>query len=324
MSDYSDNHPSAFDGLRLPQVLALLKVLHEATLATRQIVQHAFHDAAPNFAKTIDFMSGIGAVKNRSERLFVFGMPTLTGEADSDRKAVATAIIKLIVRDGNRYRTELFGYLRRFHIHESKPIYQPNPSERACSSEVRNFLMDLGLVTHDARTGEYKLAQDALPSFALALASTAPTLPAAFEAHQQAKEELGSATEEAVLVFEKGRVGPDLADEVELVSATNVAAGYDIRSVSVCSASLMFPRYIEVKAVPRDSFRFYWTSNEVGLAKALGDWYYLYLVPIGNNGVADIARLRMICDPCSAVLGTHSDWYIEENVLRCCLRNTTE
>ena len=82
----------------------------------------------------------------------------------------------------------------------------------------------------------------------------------------------------------------------------NVAAGYDIRSLTVSNDSETVPRFIEVKAVSPVSMCFHWTRNEVAVACTLRDFYFLYLLPVTGSGGFDVANLRIICDPHKRVL----------------------
>jgi hypothetical protein len=85
------------------------------------------------------------------------------------------------------------------------------------------------------------------------------------------------------------------------------------------SATHVRQRYIEVKAVPRQSLRFYWTRNEVEFAAIVGPLYYLYLVPVEAGGIPDLDALTILSDPCSTVLDG-DDWVTEANVVQCQLR----
>ena len=90
----------------------------------------------------------------------------------------------------------------------------------------------------------------------------------------------------------------------------NVAAGYDIKSFESKQDKngLAIPRFIEVKAVASINYRFYWTRNEIEVAKQLRNRYYLYLVPIsGKNGI-DIQGLMKIKDPYLNVYKTSLKW----------------
>jgi hypothetical protein len=87
----------------------------------------------------------------------------------------------------------------------------------------------------------------------------------------------GRIAEDWVVDFERRRLnGHPLLAQIRRISSENVAAGFDILSFSTTSA-LFHDRYIEVKsrALP---VRFFWTSNEMAVAKERGETYCLYIV----------------------------------------------
>ena len=76
--------------------------------------------------------------------------------------------------------------------------------------------------------------------------------------------------------------------------------------------------------MPRSTFQFYWTSNEVAVAGQLGPWYYLYLVPVGDKGKLMLDDLKIVRDPCSVVMGAKEKWIVETGLLRCTLSSQVE
>lgn len=93
----------------------------------------------------------------------------------------------------------------------------------------------------------------------------------------------GRKAEEYVLLFEKQRLREqgliEEADRVERISDELVNAGYDILSFSTPGSEPN--RFIEVKSVNEDQ-SFYWSRNELEVARVLGEQYYLYLVNQDN------------------------------------------
>jgi hypothetical protein len=134
----------------------------------------------------------------------------------------------------------------------------------------------------------------------------------------EAKGDLGWMAERAVVQWERSRLGGSDASRVEHIAELDVAAGFDVLSATI-EGDEICQRFIEVKAVPQHSLRFYWTQNEVEVARAVGPLYYLYLVPIRADGLPDVDRVTIISDPCLTVLGGDT-WATEANVLQCQLR----
>jgi|LSQX01.1.fsa_nt_gb hypothetical protein len=89
----------------------------------------------------------------------------------------------------------------------------------------------------------------------------------------------GEKAEVFVFGWEHGRIKCRKARNlIRKISDIDVAAGYDIVSVN-SDASTVADRFIEVKAVGKD-FKFYWSRNEIDVARTLGEQYYLYLVEL--------------------------------------------
>jgi hypothetical protein len=134
------------------------------------------------------------------------------------------------------------------------------------------------------------------------------------------REALGREAELRALAYERHRVGEKYADRVVHVSLGDDGAGYDIESVTVVSEDEVLPRLIEVKAVSADSFRFFWTANEVTTARRFGSWYFLYLLPASAERF-DIDGMKRISDPYRRVLQENERWTIESELLRCELKS---
>ena len=93
---------------------------------------------------------------------------------------------------------------------------------------------------------------------------------------------LGAKAENAVVEFEKGRLRklgkPIQAELVKRISTINTAAGYDIESFDGETDEVFPNRFIEVKATAGDALRFYWTINEMNVAKKKKKSYWIYLM----------------------------------------------
>lgn len=90
----------------------------------------------------------------------------------------------------------------------------------------------------------------------------------------------GAEAENWVLEYERDRLQragfPLEASAVAIISGIDVCAGYDIESFDGESTGLRPNRFIEVKSTAADEIVFFWSSNEIAAAGALGDQYWLY------------------------------------------------
>jgi len=317
MSGSLDGSPSEFDGLRQRQVCELLRVLSEAELATKEHIRRRYAEREARFDETLAFLLEVRAVEEAGA--LICPALALAAISPDDYVKVSEATLRLLMNHDTRYRREVCDYLARFRVAGGAVVYRPLHTRSSAESGVRNFLMDLGVVTYDGNAGEYLLppthsalyAQARYPHRAITLAE--------LKARLLAKEKLGLDAEKAVLVYERQRVGHHFEREVRHVATQDVAAGYDVLSVTVQDDGETTPRYIEVKAVPRDTYRFLWTANELTMAEAFGPRYYLYLVPVGSDGRLDLSRVRIVSDPVAAVLGVQSEWDVQRDGVRCSL-----
>lgn len=119
-------------------------------------------------------------------------------------------------------------------------------------------------------------------------------------------EAAGEKAELFVLQFEKERLGYPLCEKVRRISEIDVTAGYDI--VSFDSNKSQEPdRFIEVKAVSDTGF--YWSRNEINIAKLKGDKYYLYLIEFNRVNQPDYSP-QIIQNPAKNVLDGE-EWLFE-------------
>lgn len=97
----------------------------------------------------------------------------------------------------------------------------------------------------------------------------------------QQQIEAGQEAEEYAICFEKKRLLQlglvSESEQVKCISDKLVNAGYDI--ISFTNAASEPNRFIEVKSVGPDQ-SFYWSRNELEVARVLGCQYYLYLVDL--------------------------------------------
>jgi len=93
---------------------------------------------------------------------------------------------------------------------------------------------------------------------------------------------LGAQAENAVVLFEQERLKKlgkhAQASLVRRISTANAAAGYDIESFDGSSDDIFPNRFIEVKATHGDEIRFYWSQNEMSVAKKKGESYWIYMM----------------------------------------------
>jgi len=112
---------------------------------------------------------------------------------------------------------------------------------------------------------------------------------------------LGVQAENAVVEFEKKRLnklGKSFqAEFVKRISPFNTAAGYDIESFDGITDDIFPNRFIEVKATQQDEIRFYWSSNEMKVAKKKKNSYWIYMMKEFNEASPSDTIPIMIQNP---------------------------
>jgi len=121
------------------------------------------------------------------------------------------------------------------------------------------------------------------------------------------KEEVGKLGENLVKTFEMRRLtnrGHAVeARCVRRISNLRVNAGYDIESFDGPSLTVAYDRFIEVKGSKGRQMRFFWSENEIRVAKRLGERYWIYFQGAINveKGIAHNEPI-MLRDPATTIL----------------------
>jgi Domain of unknown function (DUF3883) len=310
MSGSSENTISIFTGLRLNHIRTMLELVTDQRLHEKRYIERRFLEHATEFDTTLAFLTKMKLVHDDGNNL------SLTPKLRVNDDDLSKTMLLQLTETSSPWRTELFAYLRNFRIRNDNMVHRPTPEQRSSESAIRNFLMELGAVSFDAAENRYVLAANCCGLLTQAC-STISVSPSRIRDSQQANNDIGRAAECAAVEYEQHRLGAELAERVDHVATRNAAAGFDIQSVTVLPDGEIRPRLIEVKAVSQRNFSFFWTENEITVARTFGAWYYLYLLPVGSDGRFRRDLLRIVCDPHSAVLECSDQWTVERNVLRC-------
>lgn len=116
---------------------------------------------------------------------------------------------------------------------------------------------------------------------------------------QAQQQENGRRGEEFSYNYEIKRVGHN--DDIEWIANYDTSAGFDIMSFE-SPTSLIHDRFIEVKSYSGDTPYFYWSRNEMEVASAKGERYFLYLVNLDLINRSSYEP-TIIQNPYVAVLG---------------------
>lgn len=212
-------------------------------------------------------------------------------------------------------KTDISNYVNSYLglFEKGQNVYYHNPTleERIESSGIRNLFIELGVVSYNSEKHYYLLSKgfEHLSEKKSVISYMSPKKQKKLN---DEKEKLGQLAEKEIIAFEKSRLSvyPFLTKNISHVSLTNVAAGYDIESFEIPKRNKIVKRYIEVKAVEAGNFHFYWSRQEMEIAKLHKNKYYLYLLPIVGKNTFDIKKLDIIRNPINKIL--KSDKWLSE------------
>ncbi len=318
MKDSSHHTSEDLKGVALKDAVFLLRLLGKMILQEKPFIEARYNDRARNFDRTLTFLKEIGSITEKDNSLSADGV--FKELVARDESAVVEAIVEVLFGTKNRCQTTLLDFLSRFKVSSGDISYKPATKERHRNSTVRNFLMELGIVTHSPQSDEYLLNPDRFDLFLMARGSAKAVSPSKLKVGLRGRESIGFAAENAIFRWEQQRVSSHLVNDIDHVALRNASAGYDIKSFTEESVEGHVPRYIEVKAVPPSSMRFYWTANERKMAKLLKEFYFLYLLPVLSSSAFDVDGLQIIQDPFLQVYQTRDEWLVEEDVVSCRLQ----
>lgn len=298
------------------QVQCLLRVLSRSNMRRMQFVEMSYVEQARNFRETLQFLKDIGWVREQEDELVLTDDGETAGKATQDDARIRNRLVEALIAEASPYQGLVADYLAQFKMTDSDLVCRSPIRDRLQKSPVRNFLMDVGVVTYRAADDLHVLEGNSVELYVWARNVKRATSRNQMQIRARRKEDLGFAAELTVLNFERNRVGEMWASKVEHVSAKNPFACFDIKSVTVQTFTAV-PRYVEVKAVSGDTYQFYWTASEVEAAQSLRTKYFLYLLPVVPGGGFDPAQILLIEDPYISVYQNSQSWVIEENAIIC-------
>lgn len=305
MRDSSADRAATLERVRPRNVYVLLSIIQSSALRERSFIESRFVESATHFAETAEFLESVGWIRHANGQLLPAGdaAPRVVAADDGQRGRL---LAEALFGAAGPYERLFARYLTHFtRRSDGRLVYQPTIDARLRDTGARDFLMDLGAVTHRASEDLYFLEKPFEP---WALWARNVTGSSAHQLRLAADEQLalGTRAELAVVEWERARVGSSWQDRVRHVAAENPGACFDIQSITVAEGQPK-QRYIEVKAVALGSFEFHWSQPEIEAAEILRDEYFLYLLPVVGSGF-DLARMEVIQDAFAQVLRNPSGW----------------
>jgi hypothetical protein len=300
--------------VRLRHVQTLIELLATSTMTQKDHIRRRYGERASHFEATLQFVLRLGCIQDNGQRL---SLDNSLEEASRYGAGLRQELVRRISATTSPFHLAMTQYVAQFQVIDGRIAYRPIVQRTSDESGLRNLLMELQVVAHSEAVGEYVLHADFLSFYLRAARNTSAIAPERLTARLAASEEIGLAAEQAVLSYERRRLGESHSSYVKHIAETDAAAGYDIESVTMSAEATVLPRLIEVKAVPAANLRFFWTSNEVAAARRFSDWYHLYLVPVRCEGQIDPASMVIVSNPYRVIIKGDGGWRIDADILRC-------
>jgi len=300
-----------FDRLSLKSIQLLVDLLIDTNSEDLGYIRRRFEENARGFDSTVNFLAALNLLEydqdilNRTQEL-----QKMNKQVSEEKSLIVQYLIELIFDSNNAISIVVKDYLSKFNLMGDALVYKPRAKIRRDESGIRNLLIEFGIVGYMDSERLYYITDEYLP---VIVKKTQGLYHSQNELEfiNNKQKEIGCAAELEVLKFEKKRLEnrPELVGEVQLISQKNANAGYDILSCEFeCSKKNPIFRYIEVKAVSLTDLRFFWTRNEIEVAKNLGERYYLYLLPVLRHGVFDILNLKVISNAYKNIFISYKEW----------------
>lgn len=317
MSASSDERLAILGKLQTKQIQCFLRVLSESSMPERRFIEPNYAESARNFEETLEFLKSLNWVREEKSGALLL---TKNGEgaaldADNDDEC-RVRLIEAVIAQESPYVELLVDYLSQFQGLDSSLVHRPSIPDRLHESRLRNFLVDVGVVAYRSLDDSYVLTETGIEVYVRAKTMRLSVSRKTFETSSERKLELGNRAELVAFEYEKRRVGEAWEHKVDHVSLKSPYACYDIQSVTLIEGQAI-PRYIEVKAEPREVHQFFWTAAELELASLLQTRYFLYLLPVAEGDAFDLARMTIIQDPFTEIYHNSENWVVEENVIVC-------
>lgn len=282
-----------FDKISLKQILIFCKVLKLSSSFDMRTIKRWYDAESINFIETLFLLKSLRLITLKDG--LILSSQSLKEAINSD-KALKALLINVLLRKNNKVSNFILDFFTDFEPYGNYFRLTPTLQKRLKHSGIRNFLIELGVLRFMSNSGSYFMVKNL---FSRLTSGNTIFSPIEFVKKIKAEGDLGYAAEVFVYEQEKDKFHnePSIQEKIQHVSLENVMVGYDIKSFDKNKNGNPVPKYIEVKAVSEDDWKFYWSRNEIDKSKQLGKNYYLYLIPIGENSKIQTNLIKIIKDP---------------------------
>ena len=304
-----------FEKIKLSQLYILCNILAEAEIRNVSIIKRKYLEKGLSFDETLSLLEDLKLVRINSGELIPSNSLLNTHNSLDDFKKL---FLSVLFSASGLVSEELRNFLLNFQTKNGKIVFYASELKKIKFSDIRNLLLELEFISVSSDNATYIVNPNFVDLFVMQFSSQILS-PESLKKKQTENESIGLSAEKAIIDFEIKRLSAIsvLKNEIEHTSLHNVLAGYDIKSFEdyLDSNSKRIERYIEVKAVSVDNYKFYWSRMEIEITKVFGEKYYLYLLPVISNNNFDFEKLIIIRNPFENVFSNVREWKKEEECI---------
>lgn len=312
-----------FNKISLSQLAVLTETFSSSSLLQIEFIKNKYLKNAVEFEQAIYFLRNLNWIRVKSNSIILLPDYKIVlkklQNTTRQEEVLRECLLNSFIFKNNSFSSYLKEFFSKFSLRKNAYVFEPSISERLLYSSLRNFLMELKVLSVNPATSTYRIANKYITCVFSHI--TTPISQHQLNRDLQRKYELGISAEKAIIKYEKDRLSkyPYLVEKVEHVSVKDVSAGYDIKSFELNKKQIV--RFIEVKAVSYDDYKFMWSRNEMEKAKIYRNSYYLYLLPVQEKDKFDVATLKTIKDPYKNVYKNRQHWDRAEELLSFSVSN---
>lgn len=297
-----------FYKIKLSQLYNLCNILAETEIHQSSYIKGKYLENSLWFEETLSFLDDLKIITRTSIKLIPSKSFFKSFSSLSTFKE--QLLLALFSAKGSIYE-QVRLFLVNFRKEKGEIFFSPTASEKLKYSDIRNILIELEFINVNQESNKYFINSNFYNFFfdhVCKKGTSSETLKNKLEEN----DDIGLKAEETVIEFELKRLTNILINknELEHTSQINVLAGYDIKSFEnyLDNNFNKIVRYIEVKAVSSQDYKFFWSRNEKETAYILGENYYLYLLPVTSYNTFDLDKIKIINDPYKNIYLKQNEW----------------
>lgn len=283
---------------------------------TYDYIKNVYREKSTHFDENLDFLCKVNLLcVNRNRITFNKKFGRFKKKKSLNENEIKEAIIEQISTNKRFFNSHIKPFLIHFNLIENDIIFELIGRNLTRFSAIRDFLVDLEIVDFEKSTRicRFNNRFTYLFEFATRRKSLSPNH---LKKIRDKQEKLSSQAEKFVFEIEKSKFSSNvkLQKKIELTAAYNINAGYDIKSFEIVGG-VIEDKFIEVKSVSKNDYRFFFTKNEMRIAKLKKNEYHLFLLPVLENCKFDIENAIVIRNPMKYLYNENNNWPREIEVV---------